>query len=54
MFYSKQVCGRHRYETALDFPLLPPLISPLTPKLYYSIASSHLSHHLNPTRSQML
>lgn len=48
MFYSAQVCGRHRYETALYFPLLPPLISPLTPKLYYSIASLHLSHHLNP------
>lgn len=32
MFYSKQVCGRHRYETALDFPLLP-LISPLTPQI---------------------
>lgn len=39
MFYSEQVFGRHRYETFLGFPLQPPLISPLTPKLYYSVAS---------------
>lgn len=37
-----------RYETTLDFPLLPPLISPLTPKLYYSITSSRPRQRPHP------
>lgn len=53
MFYRAHGSGGHRYETALDFLFLPndlkgPPISPLTPRLYYSILSLPLSHHPSP------